>query len=397
MVEYGNMSPRVTRASRRILPALLVLAAIGLGGGCSRQEAKPFTADYGSLIHFVPSTGMVVALTFDDGPNDPYTSRILDVLDREHVPATFFLVGTNVEASPATARRIVAAGHAVGNHSYSHPRFDRLRAPEIEREIERGANVLGRVLGVKTRLVRPPYGLYGPGLDGICHRRGEWIAGWSAQASDWNPRVPEEIAERIEELVRPGVIILLHDGKETERGTDREGTVQALARLVPELKARGYRFVTLPDLIDRAAPPLVRFSNGVNLLGVQIPDGPVVAGERAAFRCFWQIPPEIARHRLSGLVHIRSGDLRVAQADRPLPPREDMWHQADELDALIPADAAPGFCEIAVGLYAAGRSDWRGRIALSTRLPHSRRTAILPERLQIASPTPPSPPSGAAP
>ena len=386
------MNAGMTGSGQRALASLVLLAGIGLGCGCDRGEPKPFSADYGRTIDFVPSTGMVVALTFDDGPNDPYTSRILDILDREHVPATFFLVGTNVEASPETARRMVSSGHAIGNHSYSHPRFDRLSAPEIERELEKGANVLARVLGVRTRLVRPPYGLYGPGLEGICHRRGEWIAGWSAQASDWNPRTPDEIAERIERLVRPGVIILLHDGKETEQGAGRDATVQAVARLVPALKAKGYRLVTVPELIDRAAPPLVRFSNGVNLLGVQTPEGPVPAGQPAVFRCFWQIPPEVRRGRLSGLLHVRSASRRLAQADHPLPAAEDMWHAAEEYDAIIPADATPGDYDIVVGLYAAGRSDWRGRIPLSTSLPRSRRTAALRERLEVVPPAAPDKP-----
>lgn len=382
----------MTGSGQRALASLVLLAGIGLGCGCDRGEPKPFSADYGRTIEFVPSTGMVVALTFDDGPNDPYTSRILDVLDREHVPATFFLVGTNVEASPETARRMVSSGHAIGNHSYSHPRFDRLSAFEIEREIEQGANVLARVLGVRTRLVRPPYGLYGPGLEGVCHRRGEWIAGWSAQASDWNPRTPDEIAERIERLVHPGAIILLHDGKETEQGVDREATALAVARLVPDLKARGYRFVTLPELIDRAAPPLVRFANGVNLLGVQTPDRPVPAGQTAVLRCFWQVPPEVQRGRLSGLLHIRSNHGRLAQADHPLPTAEDMWHAAEACEAVIPAHAPTGAYDIVVGLYTAGRSDWRGRIPLSTSLPRSRRTAVLQERLEVIPPAAPDKP-----
>src|ERR1035437_3657967 len=147
---------RRLHAVRRFRPLLagLVLIAGGPLVGCRGPERLPFRPQPGDLVSYVPVAGRVVALTFDDGPNDPYTSQVLDVLDRESVRATFFLVGTNAERNPDTVRRMVQAGHAIGNHSYDHPRFDQISYAARRDEIRHGADAIAAVTGVRPVLFR---------------------------------------------------------------------------------------------------------------------------------------------------------------------------------------------------------------------------------------------------
>lgn len=195
---------------------------------------------------FVPDGPAVpddaVALTFDDGPSE-YTRRFVDLLTELHVPATFFVIGMQAAEHPELVRLEADAGMVVGNHSYSHPwrtPFAQLPAREIAAEIDRGHAVLQRI-GVRSVLFRPPGGTVSPGVLRTAAGNGEHIVLWSVDARDWVAgTTAAEIEQRVLDAVRPGSIVVMHDG-----GGDREATLAALPGIVAGIRSRGLRFVAL--------------------------------------------------------------------------------------------------------------------------------------------------------
>jgi peptidoglycan/xylan/chitin deacetylase (PgdA/CDA1 family) len=190
----------------------------------------------------------VVALTFDDGPNARFTPRLLDVLADHRVRATFFLIGQHLEEHPSAARDAVAAGHEIGNHTYSHPSLIFLANDEIAAEIGRTDATIRELLGVQPQLVRPPMGLFTKRVVRLIEGMG-----YRTIVGDVYPRDPHEpgrdkIVERVLARVRPGSIIILHDGGNAEH-FDRSDTVEAVAAIVPRLLDRGYRFVCVSELL----------------------------------------------------------------------------------------------------------------------------------------------------
>lgn len=177
------------------------------------------------------------ALTFDDGPS-PDTARILDILREKNVRATFFLCGAAVERYPDLAQRIVAEGHALGNHTFSHPHLHLKSRAAIASEIDRAQDAIERVTGVRPRYFRPPYGVRWFPLWELLRERDMTLALWNS--------FPQE---RAIARLKPGAIILLHDGKEAlPPGQDgRPATVEALPRIIDGARKTGYHFVLLPD------------------------------------------------------------------------------------------------------------------------------------------------------
>jgi chitin deacetylase len=204
----------------------------------------------GRVIDRVAVAERVVALTFDDGPRPPYTAAILDVLRDQGIVATFFLVGENALRYPELARRIVREGHAVGNHGWAHRALDELSTRAADDEIGRGALALRRVTGIYPRILRPPYGALDrriSGRTGVAATRGQAIIMWSVETRDWATRSALEVAAGTVRGIRPGSIVLLHDG-----GGNREHVVTATRWMVGHLARQGYRFVTVPQLLEMA-------------------------------------------------------------------------------------------------------------------------------------------------
>lgn len=187
----------------------------------------------------------LVALTFDDGPWPGATPAVLEILAHEGVRATFFWIGQQLERYPDLARQVVTEGHAVGNHTYSH----RSAASPLEvaaQEIERTSALIERVTGVRTTLFRPPGGHLENGLVKYALERGYVVVMWSALSGDTDPKYSAaEIVNNVLGRVRAGSIVLLHDG-----GGDRSRTLAALPELIERLRAEGYRFVTVPQLLE---------------------------------------------------------------------------------------------------------------------------------------------------
>jgi len=188
-----------------------------------------------------------VALTFDDGPHPTNTRRVLEVLARHDVKATFFMMGMSIEEHPEIARAVIAAGHEAASHSYSHPRM-LLRSPSLVRsEIEK-TDALLRSLGAEGELLfRSPGGRQFIVLPCVLSRMNKKNILWNLSSRDWKTQDADAIADRVLEHTAPGSIVLFHDG-----GGQQDGTIAALDRIIPGLKSRGYRLMTVSQMLDLA-------------------------------------------------------------------------------------------------------------------------------------------------
>jgi peptidoglycan/xylan/chitin deacetylase (PgdA/CDA1 family) len=190
-----------------------------------------------------------LALTFDDGPNDPWTPRLLEVLDRHQICATFFLIGRFVAQRPEIARQIAAAGHVIGNHTHDHPNLIFVRPKEVESQIRRCADVLQQTVGAHSSLFRPPYGGRTPQALRAVRRCGLIPVLWSVSGWDWDAKSAGEIENKVMGSVEGGDVILLHDGGHRYLGVDRSFTVSAVNQLIGRCRDQGFTFVTVPEMM----------------------------------------------------------------------------------------------------------------------------------------------------
>ena len=189
-------------------------------------------------VEFFPEAKLV-ALSFDDGPHSIYTAELLAILKREEVKASFFVLGGRVTANAELLRDMAEAGHQIGNHSYSHRRLTSLSAEDRAFEIHGTAELLESITGAKPDALRPPYGEYNEMLK---NEAGCPLILWSVDPRDWQSRNAEAVYQAVIRSVGDGDIVLMHDIYPT--------TVQAVERIIPELKAQGYRLVTVEELIQ---------------------------------------------------------------------------------------------------------------------------------------------------
>ena len=185
-----------------------------------------------------------IALTFDDGPHRIYTEKVLDVLERYGVRATFFVIGSNVEDYPELVLREIAAGHEIGSHTYSHLHIIGQSEESIEEELRHCENVLRDCASVRPRLFRPPEGVYGEGVLRAAAAFGYKVIYWSVDTRDWTHPSVEKIVDNVLNNTRGGSIILFHDF-----AVGKSETIEALEKIIPELQKRGYEFVTVSELI----------------------------------------------------------------------------------------------------------------------------------------------------
>lgn len=212
------------------------------------QEVRLFVPEQfqGKTIKEAKLSGneKVIALTFDDGPWPQWTEQVLDILKKNNIKATFFMVGEVVKEYPQLAKQVVADGHAVGNHTWTHPyrRFDEAGASW---EIDRTSELIYKTTGVRTSLFRPPGGYLTNGLAAYAEKEKYVVAMWSADSIDYRRPSPERLAYNVLRNARPGGIVLMHDG-----GGNRSNTVAALPIIISDLKKQGYKFVTMPELLE---------------------------------------------------------------------------------------------------------------------------------------------------
>jgi peptidoglycan/xylan/chitin deacetylase (PgdA/CDA1 family) len=215
----------------------------------TRAAANPRSQLYGKFVWHGPRDEKMVALTFDDGPNPPYTDQVLNILKEYGVRATFFVIGKKVEENPEVAERIVREGHIIGNHTYSHPNLVVHKVSRITWEIERAEEAIYKATGEHPYLFRPPVGFKRPAVLRAAKSKGYIVISWSQRCYDWKKRqTSEKIAQKHNVKMENGAIILLHDGG--PGGTaNRSATVQALPKIIEEGQRQGYRFVTVPQLL----------------------------------------------------------------------------------------------------------------------------------------------------
>ncbi len=235
---------------------LLPLAVpAALAGIAAWGAAVPSSQLFGRTVVHRRSTGgedcREVALTFDDGPNPRCTPTLLDLLDKHQATATFFLVGKFVRQHPELAREVAARGHALGNHTQTHPNLFWKGTGRITQELEECQRAIEEVCGIRPRLFRPPFGFRGPHLFPVVRRMGMEVIMWSVMVKDWNVQPAEQIGEGLK-TTRGGDILVLHDGDYRRTNGDRMHTVSALALALPWFSERGWHCVTVPELVKNA-------------------------------------------------------------------------------------------------------------------------------------------------
>lgn len=229
--------------------ALGVCAVSGVAGACVHHATYAVRSQWlGPTVWRGPVDTGSAALTFDDGPTDD-TERILDQLAACDLRAAFFMIGRQVERHPRIARRVIADGHEVGNHSYSHPIYLYRSARETRRELERTQEIIAATTGVRPHWARPPCGVRTRAYFTASRELGLRTVQWTVAGYDWKRRQAVEIADQVGRELSAGSIVLLHDG-DSEGKRDRRETVAAIPGIVAAARARRLAFRPLARLLD---------------------------------------------------------------------------------------------------------------------------------------------------
>jgi peptidoglycan-N-acetylglucosamine deacetylase len=230
-----------------LLAGTAVAAAMGAAG---YQSMAPTGQWYGRTFTGLRSGSKQIALTYDDGPNDPHTLRLLEVLAKHNVCATFFLIGRYVKQRSDIAREVVQAGHCVGNHTFTHPLLIFKSNSELREELTRCRDVLQDAVGEHSNLFRPPFGGRRPATLRVARGLGFETILWNVTGYDWNAPPAAVIARKTSKQIRGGDVILLHDGGHKQIGADRSQTVLATDQIISRYKSEGYEFVTIPQMME---------------------------------------------------------------------------------------------------------------------------------------------------
>src|SRR5438309_4625221 len=228
--------------------ALTAAAAVAAAG---YQSMAPTGQWYGRTFTSLARGTKQLALTYDDGPNDPHTMRVLEVLAKHNVRATFFLIGRYVQQRPEIVREVVKAGHVIGNHTFTHPLLTFKSSAEVRKELTDCRSAIQDAVGKHSSLFRPPFGGRRPAVLRIARELGLEPIMWNVTGYDWNAPSAAVIEKKVSSQIRGGDVILLHDGDHRQMGADRSQTVLATDRLLDRYKTQGYEFVTIPEMMQR--------------------------------------------------------------------------------------------------------------------------------------------------
>jgi peptidoglycan/xylan/chitin deacetylase (PgdA/CDA1 family) len=227
--------------------------ALGLGAeptpakrAAAAREIRATPEEPSITFNSVHVDGPYIAMTFDDGPSAPLTPKLLDLLAAHHIKATFFVIGENVAEHPEIVARAAREGHEIANHSWSHPNFGKMSDESVRRQLQQTDDAIKNATGKRPTLLRPPYG-------SITAREKRWIHDefgydiilWDVDPYDWKRPGPVVVRARILKETRPGSIVLSHD--------IHPGTIEAMPSTFDELEAKGFKFVTVSELIRMAA------------------------------------------------------------------------------------------------------------------------------------------------
>jgi peptidoglycan/xylan/chitin deacetylase (PgdA/CDA1 family) len=244
---------------RRAVTLMIVVSFCLLGAascGKPKQVAGPEntpamrkTEEHsGEIVWRVKTDRKLVALTLDDGPDPKYTPGVLKMAKEKGVKLTFFLLGRNIQLYPQLAKREVAEGHVIGNHTWDHHKLAYLDEGKNFWELGKCEDEIQKICGERTHLFRPPYGMWDGDTFTAAVDDGFRIILWTVSIEHHTVKTPEEMAKRIIDMAQPGMIILAHDGEPLHK-LSRAKAVATLPLIIDGLKAKGYEFVTIPELL----------------------------------------------------------------------------------------------------------------------------------------------------
>lgn len=234
-----------------MLPALIGLATAAGASAAGYQSMAPMGQWYGRTFAAGRRGSKQIALTYDDGPNDPHTWRLLDVLAKHEVPATFFMIGRFVCQRGDIARAVASAGHIIGNHTFTHPLLTLRSEAQTRAELMDCHRALEDAVGAHSNLFRPPFGGRRPATLCIARELGLEPVMWNVTGYDWNAPAAALIEAKVVRQVRSdgGDVILLHDGGHKALGADRAQTVMATENLIRKYKDLGFEFVSVRSMM----------------------------------------------------------------------------------------------------------------------------------------------------
>jgi peptidoglycan/xylan/chitin deacetylase (PgdA/CDA1 family) len=227
-----------------MFPALLGLTAAAAASAAGYQSMSPTGQWYGRTLTGGAPGAKQIALTYDDGPNDPHTLKLLEVLAKHGVRATFFMIGRYVRERPDIAGAVAQAGHAIGNHTFTHPLLIFKSVEETRKQLIDCSQALTDAIGPHSNLFRPPFGGRRPATLNVARELGLQTVMWNVTGYDWNAPPAAVIEEKVARQMRGGDVILLHDGGHKAMGADRAQTVMATENLLRRFRGLGYEFVT---------------------------------------------------------------------------------------------------------------------------------------------------------
>jgi peptidoglycan/xylan/chitin deacetylase (PgdA/CDA1 family) len=211
------------------------------------KSSRKTPTEQNITFNSVHTDGPYIAMTFDDGPSATLTPKLLDLLAERHIKVTFFVIGENVAEHPEIVARAAQEGHEIGNHSWSHPNFAKMSQESVRSQLQRTDDAIKNATGKRPTLMRPPYG-------SLTEREKHWIHDefgyqiilWEVDPYDWKRPGPAVVRNRILKETRPGSIVLSHD--------IHPGTIEAMPSTLDALEAKGFKFVTVSELIRMATP-----------------------------------------------------------------------------------------------------------------------------------------------
>jgi len=231
--------------------AIAAGAAISVG----YQSMAPTGQWFGRAFHGLRRGSKQLALTLDDGPNDPHTPNLREVLSKHEVRATFFVIGRYARQRPDILQNIAKQGHVIGNHTFTHPSLIWKSDSRIRNELQQCGDAIRDAVGEHSDLFRPPWGSRRPGVFQVVRRMGLQPIMWNVTGYDWNAPSAEYIERKVTAKIRGGDVVLLHDGGHAAFGADRSKTIAAVDKLLTRYKAEGYNFVTIPEMMSRNPMP----------------------------------------------------------------------------------------------------------------------------------------------
>jgi peptidoglycan/xylan/chitin deacetylase (PgdA/CDA1 family) len=242
----GSSAGQSSDAERSVSPS----EPAATGGYASLPQPSPPATATPTLKYSYNSCkveGPYIAITFDDGPSPQLTPRLLDALKERGIRATFFVVGKNVVEYPDIVRRMAADGHELANHSWSHPALTKLGVEGVRKQLESTNEAISRITGKRPVLMRPPYGATNISLNRrLAEQFGLKVILWSVDPLDWKYRNSNRVYNHIVQNTKPGAIIIAHDIHAT--------TVAAMPETLDALSAKGYKFVTVSELLSMELP-----------------------------------------------------------------------------------------------------------------------------------------------